>query len=184
MFLFLFLFSAHQRGVWENTAYHDDGGLFLHSIAEGFLSRIQIKYPAESHEHDALLPFSQCKSECHPSTSHPVSQWSARQVSHVYSRCVCTKDVRRRTNSDFPTACSTLGDRRHVRRGTRDQRTFCRFVSLVIARKLFCASCSETNNQPINTFLPPTHQAAPRQAITLLPASDRSFLLPNGLLRL
>jgi hypothetical protein len=27
--------SAHQRGVWENTAYQHDGGLFLHSIAEG-----------------------------------------------------------------------------------------------------------------------------------------------------
>lgn len=55
--LYILICRAHQRGVLGNTAYHEDGGLFLHSIAERFLSRIQIKYPAKSHEHDALLPF-------------------------------------------------------------------------------------------------------------------------------
>ena len=55
--VYILICSAHQRGVLGNTAYQNDGGLFLHSIAEGSSSRIQIKYPAESHEHDALLPF-------------------------------------------------------------------------------------------------------------------------------
>lgn len=52
--IFLFVRRISEE-FWEDTAYHNDGGLFLHSIAAGFPSRIQIKYPAESHEHDALL---------------------------------------------------------------------------------------------------------------------------------
>ena len=117
--LVILVCSAHQRGVWENTAYQDDGGLFLHSIAEWFPSRIQIKYPAEphEHEHDALLLSiaAQVRMSCVAISprSPVVSSTSVSRGADVYvCVCVCVRQAQGKEDAS-PTACRTLGDPPH-----------------------------------------------------------------------